>query len=206
MQNPVEEVRDRRSQWFEEHPELCEPLSRAYQSFQKTVEIVFRAMAIALDAPQDYFTKLHGQQNDSMLLHHYPVLHPTLASNVLRNKEHIDYGSLSLLFQDEIGGLEVCTQAGDWIAVPPIENTPITILGNIMSRWTNDKYPGTKHRVSMPTTQHAMKERYSFGLFPAPDDRAAIACLETCLAPNEKPKYLPISTHDYYERGFQAKL
>ncbi|WP_293103964.1 2-oxoglutarate and iron-dependent oxygenase domain-containing protein [Moorena sp. SIOASIH] len=206
LQSPSVGVRDQRSQWFEEHPQFCNSLSQAYGSFQDTMDSIFLALAIALDAPENYFKDLHSQRNDSMLLHHYPPLAPTQESVPMRNTEHIDYGSLSFLFQDEVGGLEVYTQTGNWVAVQPIQNTPLIVLGNVMSRWTNDKYPGTMHRVSLATARNTTRERYSFGLFPAPDENAEITCLESCLAPNEKPKYPPILTHEYYSQGFEAKL
>jgi isopenicillin N synthase-like dioxygenase len=205
LQNPMDAAPDGRSQWFQQHPEFCDCIWQAYQSLRETVKAVLGALAIALDAPKDYFIQCHSQHNDSMLLLHYPALCSTPESTALRHEEHSDLGSITLLFQEQVGGLEICTQTGDWIPVPPLTATPLILLGNLISRWTNDEFPATRHRVSLLTAGQVTQDRYSFGLFAAPDENAEIVCLETCLAPNEKPKYPPIRTHEYYRQKFEAK-
>ena len=167
--------------------------------------LILQALAIGLDAPVDYFVESHKTYNNSMLLLHYPSLSSSLNPPPLRHGAHTDLGSITLLFQDQTGGLEVCTRSGEWIPVPPIANTPLVLLGNLVARWTNDQCPATQHRVSLPTVTHASQERYSFGFFAAPDDDAEVICLPSCIPPGEVPKYPPIRTQDYYEQLFQTK-
>ncbi len=72
--------------------------------------------------------------------------------------------SRSLLLQDRIGGLEVKTRQGDWIAAPPIENTIVVNVGDAMQRGTNDRLSSTPHRVAVPLLDRALLRPKSRGL------------------------------------------
>ena len=84
---------------------------------------------------------------------HYPPVAQTPSPGQLRAGEHSDYGSITLLLQDQIGGLEVRTRQGDWIAAPPIDDTIVVNVGDAMQRWTGDRLTSTPHRVTVPGGQ-----------------------------------------------------
>jgi isopenicillin N synthase-like dioxygenase len=136
---------------------------------------VLRAFAIALQLPEDFFTLKHGQNHFLRLLH-YPPLTAAPEVGQLRAGEHTDYGSITLLLQDAIGGLEVRTRSGEWIAAPPIPGTIVVNVGDAMQRWTNDRLCSTPHRVRIPTGEDAGRSRYSVALFCDPNPDVELAC------------------------------
>jgi len=75
---------------------------------------------------------------------------------------HTDYGMLTILSQDPIGGLELRTRSGEWVAAPYIEDTLVINLGDIVQVWSNDRYRAALHRVVVADPTH---ERYSIPFF-----------------------------------------
>ncbi len=108
------------------------------------------------------------------------------------------------IFQDEVGGLEVRTAQGEWIAAPYIPDTIIVNTGDLMQRWTNHVFCSTKHRVMIPTDNRVKRSRYSIAFFCHPNDDTEIACLESCKEPNRPPLYPPITAGDYLLSRLQA--
>ena len=73
---------------------------------------------------------------------------------------HTDFGVLTVLSQDHIGGLQVLDLNGDWVHAPPIEDTLVVNVGDLLSRWTNGIFRSTPHRV----VNRSGKERLSLVL------------------------------------------
>ncbi|KAF3884449.1 MULTISPECIES: isopenicillin N synthase family dioxygenase [Nostocales] len=157
---------------------------------------VLQAFTFALQLPFDFFTTNHDRHNHTLrLLHYPPLLQPPLPLQV-RAGTHSDYGSITLLFQDEVGGLEVQTATGEWIAAPTIPNTIIVNTGDLMERWTNHVFCSTKHRVIVPNDDRVKQSRYSIAFFTHPNDDTEIACLESCRR-GLLPVYPPILAGEY---------
>jgi isopenicillin N synthase-like dioxygenase len=95
---------------------------------------------------------------------------------------------LTILAQDETGGLQLRNSAGEWIEAPPIPGTFVVNLGDQMARWTNERYQATPHRV----INRSRRERYAVPFFFDPDYDAVIECLPTCQGPGNPAKYAPI--------------
>jgi isopenicillin N synthase-like dioxygenase len=175
-----------------------------YQACVEVADAICRAFAIALNLPQSFFSDRHSEQNHTLRLLHYPPLERSPKLEQVRAGEHSDYGSFTLLFQDEVGGLEVCTAQGKWIAAPFIPNTILVNTGDLMQRWTNHVFCSTKHRVMIPTGDRVKRSRYSIAFFCHPNDDTEIACLESCKQPNHPPLYPPITAGDYLLSRLQA--
>ncbi len=107
------------------------------------------------------------------------------------------------MFQDEIGGLEVQTAFGEWIAAPSIPSTVIVNTGDLMQRWTNHVFCSTKHRVMIPSDSRVKQSRYSVAFFCHPNDDTEIAGLESCRN-NYSPIYPPILAGKYLLSRLQA--
>ncbi|ESO84918.1 hypothetical protein LOTGIDRAFT_168175 [Lottia gigantea] len=111
--------------------------------------------------------------------------------------EHSDYGSMTLLFQDGIGGLEVCNKNGDYIPATPVPGAICVNIGDLMQRWTADKLKATKHRVLIPESEVLKnKGRQSIAFFIHPDVDRVITCLDG------SDKYKPILASDYLKLRF----
>lgn len=158
---------------------------------------IFQAFALALQMPEDYLTVRHTGQNFTLRLLHYPPLAQAPKPGQIRAGAHSDYGTLTLLFQDEVGGLEVLDSGGDWIAAPAIPGAVLINTGDMTERWSNDLFRSTKHRVALPQGEMAGRDRYSIAFFCEPDAEVDIVCLPTCHSADNPPKYPPITAGEY---------
>ncbi|MBD2387667.1 isopenicillin N synthase family dioxygenase [Cylindrospermum sp. FACHB-282] len=151
-----------------------------YDACTQLANRVLEGFALALELPADFFVTRHNQQNHTLRLLHYPPLQTSPKPGQVRAGEHSDYGSITLLFQDDIGGLEVQTALGDWIPAPAIPGTVVVNTGDLMQRWTNHVFCSTKHRVILPSDSRVKRSRYSVAFFCHPNNDTEIACLESC--------------------------
>ncbi|MBD0301803.1 MAG: isopenicillin N synthase family oxygenase [Tolypothrix sp. T3-bin4] len=174
-----------------------------YEKCTELANTVLQAYALALELPEDFFIKRHNQQNHTLRLLHYPPLQTPPKPEQVRAGEHSDYGSITLLFQDDVGGLEVQTASGEWIAAPAIPDTVVVNTGDLMQRWTNDMFCSTKHRVMIPSDRRVNQSRYSIAFFCHPNDNTEIACLESCQK-EQSPIYPPILAGEYLLSRLQA--
>ncbi|PSN15319.1 isopenicillin N synthase family oxygenase [filamentous cyanobacterium CCT1] len=165
---------------------------------------IFRAFALALDMPEEFIVAHHTTQNYTLRLLHYPPLHTSPKPGQIRAGAHSDYGTLTLLFQDGVGGLEVLSAAGNWIAAPAIPGAVLINTGDLTERWSNGVFRSTRHRVSLPQGEKAQRDRYSIAFFCEPDADALISCLPTCQGPSHPPRYPPIAAGDYLLSRLQA--
>ncbi|MDZ7956405.1 MAG: 2-oxoglutarate and iron-dependent oxygenase domain-containing protein [Aulosira sp. DedQUE10] len=167
-----------------------------YAACTNLANTVLQAFALALELPEDFFTSRHNQQNHTLRSLHYPPLQTMPQPGQVRAGEHSDYGSMTLLFQDDVGGLEVQTASGEWIAAPSIPGTVIVNTGDLMQRWTNHVFCSTKHQVIIKSDRIASQSRYSVAFFCHPNDDTEIACLESCQH-HHSPIYPPILAGEY---------
>ena len=174
-----------------------------YEACTELANKVLQAIALALELPQDFFATNHNQQNHTLRLLHYPSLSQPPKLRQVRAGEHSDYGSITLLFQDEVGGLEVRTASGEWIAAPPIPDTIVVNTGDLMERWTNHVFCSTKHRVMIPNDDTLNQSRYSVAFFCHPNDDTEIVCLESCQR-DKSAIYPPILAGEYLLSRLQA--
>ena len=155
-----------------------------------------RAIAMDLGMPADHFTPLFTQPLATLRLLHYP-------DAVTRRGDygagaHTDYGNLTILLTDEVGGLEVQTIDGEWIAAPYVPGAFVCNIGDCLMRWTNDVYKSTPHRVIEPVGT----DRYSIAFFLDPNPDAMVDVLETCIGPERPKKYEPMTAADYLASRF----
>jgi len=183
-------------------PDFKRAVSAFYQDCTQRVALqVLQAFAIALELPPHYFDDKHGENYFLRLLHYPPVAEP-LADGQLRAGAHTDYGSITLLLQDSVGGLEVQTRDGQWIPAPPLPGTVVVNVGDAMQRWTNDRLQSTLHRVN--TGSGAQHHRYAVALFCDPNPEVMLACLPSCADPTNPPRYAPIRTQVHLNNKLNA--
>ncbi len=162
---------------------------------QRLADRMMSAFALALDLPEGFFTNKHTGILQTLRFLHYP---PTTveSSGQLGAGAHTDYGTLTLLFQDQSGGLEIQDSEGNWIPAPPIENAVVINSGDLLARWTNDVYRSTPHRVQVRPAD-ATNGRLSIAFFSDPDPEVLVETLPSCVSEESPSKYPPITANDH---------
>ncbi|XP_077986050.1 uncharacterized protein LOC144440546 isoform X2 [Glandiceps talaboti] len=139
--------------------------------------------------------------NDTMMrtLYYPPIPENVqLKPNQIRCGEHSDYGSITLLFQDNHGGLELKAKDGNFIPANPIEGTVVVNIADLMQRWTTDKLISVVHRVIIPDIASKTSCRQSLAYFSQPDSATVIRCIDG------SDKYPPITGGDYVQQKFEV--
>ncbi len=161
---------------------------------------VLAIMAACLSLPADFFATRHTGQNVTLRWLHYPAnLTPRGAQ--LGAGAHTDYGSITLLFQDDVGGLEVRGLDGSWRRAPPVPGCTLINTGDLMERWTNDRFRSTPHRV-LPIA--GPRDRYSIALFVDPDTAVNVDCIASCITHDHPARYPPITAGEHIRRKIAA--
>ncbi len=153
---------------------------------------VVRLVALSLDLPATALDHHFEKPTTFLRLLHYPP-QPTGEDGGIGSAPHTDYGIVTLLAQDDSGGLQVRPRGGDWIEAPPIPDTYVLNVGDMLARWTNDRFVSTPHRVINRSTG----DRYSLPYFFDPSMDSRIECLPTCTDPEHPPRYAPVRYGDY---------
>ncbi len=158
--------------------------------YDRMVELgrrVLAAFALAVELPEDFFADKTMKPMTTLRLLHYPPQRGLVSEEQLGCGAHTDFGCFTMVVQDNVGGLQVRNGAGEWIDATPIPGTYVVNVGDMMARWTNDRFASTAHRV----INASGAERWSMAFFFDPDFDADLACLPSCLGPGETPRYPP---------------
>jgi isopenicillin N synthase-like dioxygenase len=162
---------------------------------------LYRGLALSLNLPETWFDACMEHPMPVLRLLHYPPQAPRNPGDALGCGEHTDFGGLTLLLQDPSGGLQVRDPDG-WIDAPPIEGTYVVNLGDMIARWSNNRYRSTMHRV----VNLSGRDRYSVPFFSNPDPTALITCLPTCLDGNEAPAWPPITVAEHFKERYRSTM
>ena len=152
-----------------------------------------RLLAVALDLPAAFFDPHFEHPTAWVRLLRYPPQPAGTPPDQYGAAPHTDYGFITFLAQDGLGGLEVRSRAGAWMPAPPIPGTFVVNVADMLARWSNDRWTSTPHRVRNP----AGRVRYSVPFFWDTGLDSEIACLPTCTGPSHPPRYEPIRYGDY---------
>jgi isopenicillin N synthase-like dioxygenase len=160
---------------------------------------ILNIMAAGLKLPQDFFTARHQGQNLTLRFLHYPAGIAPESASQFGAGAHTDYGSITLLYQDEVGGLEVRGRDDRWHAAPAVADAVLVNTGDLMQRWTNDRFRSTVHRVR---PVGGLTDRYSIAFFVDPDADVQVDCIESCATERQPARYPTITAGEHV----QAKL
>lgn len=157
-------------------------------------------LSLGLDQPKDFMRNAHkltAPNCSSFAVK--TLLYPPIRSdsavipNQCRIGEHTDIGTLSFIFQDNVGGLEVRDLNGKLIPADPIPGTIFVVIGALLQRWTADDLIATSHRIPIPTDKNRKESaRQSIVWFLVPDDECVVTCLDG------SNKYEPIRSRSYF--------
>ncbi len=187
------------NRWPDFMPALKRVLNAYFEATNELGKKLLRAFAASLDLSHDHFTKCFSKPVTRGGLIYYPPQPPTFGDEQFGVGPHTDYGCLTLLCQDHVGGLQVQHRDGTWVTAHPLPGTLVVNVGDLLHRWSNDKFLSNPHRV----INASGKERFSVPVFVDPNWDTAI---EPITANEEEPRYPPVTCGDYirgrYEQSF----
>ena len=175
--------------------------------------VLMRGIALGMDLDPDFFEEYVTTGDNTLRLLHYPAVSPEgfEGGKRVRAGAHCDYGDITLLFQDQKGGLQVEKPGGGgWLDVEPREGTMIVNAGDLLARWSNDTIRSTKHRVVEPPLKGKEKEegypaRYSVAYFCNPDfDKSIEALPGTWEDEKGGKKYEGVNSGEYLVQRLSA--
>jgi isopenicillin N synthase-like dioxygenase len=187
--------------WPEEPRELAGVLRRYFDEMGALAARLMSLFAVALELPRDFFEPAIDRHASALRALRYPPLAGSPHPGQLRAGAHTDYGSLTLLFGEPLStGLEIRTREGQWRPVPMEGGAFVVNIGDLMARWSNDRWVSTLHRVSL---EGASVPRRSIAFFHLPNWDAEIRTLPTCIPPGETARYPPIRAGAHLTAKFQ---
>ena len=196
------------NQWPKQPADFMGAWETCYEAMTLFSGRLMSLFALALKLPRDYFDQFLQQPISALRANHYPALLKTPLEGQLRAGAHSDYGSLTLLFQEEgLSGLEILNRQKEWVPVKPCKPDIIVNLGDLMERWTNGHWVSTLHRVNLPDTNNNKNHsRMSLAFFQQPDWDARIECLPTCVSPGETAKYSVVTSGRHLMESFHSTV
>lgn len=169
--------------WPPGRPEFRQAIEAYYEALLGLSAVLLRGFALALELDEAFFLDKFDRSAAALRCLHYPS--SDAPPDQFGVGAHTDYECYTILAQDDRGGLEVCNAAGDWIAAPPIPDTFVINIGDLMARWTNDLFASTLHRAA----NRSGKDRYSMPFFVGPNGNAEVAALASCTGPGNPARY-----------------
>ena len=182
------------NRWPKDLPGFREGIESYYLPLLDLGRHLIRLIALSLELDESYFDGATREPSATLRLLRYPPQPDVAAFNQLGAGAHTDYGAITILAQDNTGGLEVQNAAGDWIFAEPIRGTFVINLGDMIKRWTNDLYHSNMHRV---VNHRSGQDRYSMALFFNPDFYTRVECVPTCLPAAGTPNYAPCTAGEH---------
>jgi isopenicillin N synthase-like dioxygenase len=185
--------------WPQRPGDFREVMVSYYDAMERLAQGVLGAMALALGLDESYFVDKFDRQASNCRIIRYPAVKETPLPGQLRAGTHTDYGIMTFVRGDDTpGGLQVKHRSGDWIDLHIPAGDFACNIGDLMMRWSNDRWVSTLHRVAVPPPDSKPQDRISLVFFTNPNPDATIECIEQCLKPGETAKYPPVTVSEHY--------
>lgn len=155
--------------------------------------------SMALGLPEDYLGEQCRATTSQVSLNWYgPRGADDPEPDQFRVGPHTDFGTLTVLDREPgLGGLQIRDEHGEWIDAPFVEGGLVINTGDMMRRWTNDRWSSNQHRVLPPPSSVPTEELISLVFFHEPDDDALIEALPSCVDDEHPALHPPVTAHDY---------
>lgn len=179
--------------WPDFMPALRPVLYDYYEAIGQCGANLLRAVAASLGIDERFFAARYGKRMQRTQMVYYPPQPPQSDADQFGVAPHTDYGCITLLWQDDVGGLQVREIASDtWIDAPPIPGSFVVNVGDLLARWTNDRFRSTLHRV----INASGRERYSIATFYDPTYDAMVDPVDLG-TPADESRHAPVAAGDY---------
>jgi isopenicillin N synthase-like dioxygenase len=191
-----------RNQWPDNQPGLRQDMMAYFHALSVMCDRTLPAFAVALDMPPDTFAPFFANEpHINLRFLHYPP-QPDTSENTFGTAPHTDNSFMTALARTDVPGLAIRLPSGEWFAPPVIPGTFLINLGNMMRRWSNDRFLSTPHGV----INESGTDRYSIAYFHSPNPDSTIECLPTCVSADNPARYPPAVYRDlvleFYRKNY----
>ena len=174
-----------RNQWPDGHQRMRTAMVAYFKTLEKLGERLLPMLSRALGMPAEHFAPFfRNEAHINLRFLHYPP-QETDDDEQFGQGPHTDNSFITMLAREDVPGLAVRLPNGEWMAPPVIPGTFLVNLGNIMKRWSNDRFLSTPHGV----LNDSGKDRYSIAFFYSPNVDATIECVPTCVGADDPARY-----------------
>ena len=154
------------NQWPHGMPDFRNAILDYYHALEKLALELTKVFFAASETNFDRFAPHFRRPSIGLRMLHYPPQLTPVPEGVFGSAPHCDYGFITILSQDDVGGLEMKTPQGEWISAPAMSTSNgqsafLVNLGDTASKWTNDGLRATPHRV----INRSGRDRYSIVFF-----------------------------------------
>lgn len=179
--------------WPDEPKDFRNTVMTCHAALIRLGHVIFRTFALALDLEENHFEQFIHKPLAHMRILRYPPQAGAIDEKQIGIGAHSDYECFTILHQNGESALQVLNANKEWIAAPPIPDTFVINVGDMMARWTNNLFCSTLHRV----INQSGKERYSMPLFFGPDYDTLISPLASCVDETHPPLFPAIGAGEY---------
>lgn len=188
--------------WPDALPTLRPALEAYYRSMSDLAATLMDLFAAALGLDDGWFEPLIDRHGSALRLAHYPALDRPPPPGALRAGAHTDYGTLTILRLDDEPGLQVRSAGADWVDVTVPDDALVVNLGDLMERWTNDRWRSTMHRVVVPDGGGAPR-RLTMPFFHNANWDALVECIA---ADGESARHEPVTAGRHLMAKFRSTV
>lgn len=189
------------NQWPQGLPGLQAQTEAYTAAVQALAERLMRYLARSLDLAPTYFDGFMADPMLTLRMVRYPPHPPAAGADVFGAGAHTDWGAITLLAQDDIGGLQVQAADGAWLPAVPVPGSFIVNLGDMIPRWTNGRYRSNPHRVI--NANATGRDRYSIPCFYSPNFYARVEAVPGTVQEDTEPVFTPCTAGEHLEQMYQ---
>jgi isopenicillin N synthase-like dioxygenase len=180
---------------------FADAAARYYSEMERLTGDMMRLAALALGLKEEFFDDKIDRHITAMRLNFYPEQVAPPVPGQLRAGDHTDYGLLTILNGENVpGGLQVRSRTGEWVDIETDPDTFVVNIGDLLMRWTNDRWVSNVHRVVNPPLENAKADssRLSIAFFHHPNYDALVECI----AGAGEAKYPPVTSGEYRDQKY----
>ncbi len=182
------------NQWPQDLPGFRAPMTTYFDTMMDLGALLMQGLALSLGLPERHFDAFTHQAMGTLRLLHYPPQPPNPLPDEKGCGAHTDFGAVTLLLQDDSGGLQVFDEDSKrWLDAPPLPGTYVVNMGDLILRWTNGHYRSDLHRV----INVSGRERYSVPFFYTGNPDHVVECFPQCLAEGEAPRWPTVTVEQH---------